>query len=142
MPVMKLPSKVLHFAFITVLSGTVLPHSGIAQDIVGLTLVPMNGKPSIGVILDNPTSASLWFEVHVNDPEPVRCGSGRNELVAGQRMMVLCPVALIAAKTDYPITAVIDGDKEATKHIATKTRKGRFSKRDVKWLNAQLGQQP
>lgn len=142
MLVSKLPFKSLLLYFMVPLSGICTSLPTAAQDIVGMTLMPVNGMPKIGVIVDNPTSIPVWVEVRIGSIEPLRCGSGKNQLLAGERMMILCPATEIVAKKDYPVTAVFDADNDATMHIVTKTRQGRFNKKDVNWLNSQLEHKP
>ena len=109
-----------------------------ALRIVGVTLMPIGGKPKVGVGLANPTDASIWVRVTLEAPGPVQCGGGRTELPPKQRIWVVCPVDEIVPERDYPVGIAIYLDDKLAEGAGTRQVKARFRKQDVEWLQAQL----
>jgi hypothetical protein len=106
--------------------------------ILGVLLVPSDGKVRIAVRLANSTDSPIWANVSVEAPGQVQCGGGKVPIAPRERMIVACGNDEIAADHDYPVSAAIYLDDKLTEVLGTVAGKGRFAQADIATLQAQL----
>lgn len=106
--------------------------------LVGVTLMPVAGRPHISVGVGNRTDRILWLRITLDAGKPVLCEGERVPLAAMKIGWFMCPVDPVIEGRIYPVRIDIYREQWDQASAAQKQARPVFSIRDVQWLQSQL----